>query len=74
MHKFLVPIDDSDNAGRAFQYALELAKERAIKLYIVTVLLRQTDDQAFCPGREGRCTRMAGDWQIAPMICASRTA
>jgi nucleotide-binding universal stress UspA family protein len=37
MHKFLVPIDDSDNAGRAFQYALELAKERAIKLYIVTV-------------------------------------
>jgi len=38
MHKFLVPIDDSDNAGRALQYALKLAKERGfIELHIVTV-------------------------------------
>ena len=38
MHKVLVPIDGSDNAHRALQYALGLAKERSsIELHIVTV-------------------------------------
>ena len=38
MHKVLVPIDGSDNAYRALQYALGLANERSsIELHIVTV-------------------------------------
>lgn len=38
MHKFLVPIDGSDDARRALEYALRLAKERSsIELHIVTV-------------------------------------
>ena len=38
MHKFLVPIDGSDEAHRALEYALRLAKEgSSIELHIVTV-------------------------------------
>jgi len=38
MHKFLVPIDGSDHAARALQYALRLAKEIGpVALHIVTV-------------------------------------
>lgn len=38
MPKFLVPIDGSDNARRAVQYALELAKERSsTELHFATV-------------------------------------
>ena len=38
MHKFLVPIDGSDNARNALHYALGLARERSsIALHIVTV-------------------------------------
>lgn len=38
MHKMLVPIDGSENAERALQYALSLAKENgSIELHLVTV-------------------------------------
>ena len=38
MHKILVPIDGSENAARALDYALKLAKENApIELHLVTV-------------------------------------
>jgi len=38
MHKFLVPIDGSDDAHHALEYALRLAKEKSsIELHIVTV-------------------------------------
>lgn len=38
MHKLLIPVDGSENAARAVQYALKLAKEnKAIELHLVTV-------------------------------------
>jgi hypothetical protein len=38
MHELLVPIDDSDHARRALDYALKLAKENSrVELRIVTV-------------------------------------
>ena len=38
MHKLLIPIDGSENAARALNYALKLAKENGpIELHLVTV-------------------------------------